>query len=420
MKQQLIRQLGNLETTMALLHSELNGTTQVTTVINIKGNIKFQYMYEASKILFNTFYLLKTCISYHSEKLYFFMHDDFSQIKINSINNHNNYSMEQILTQEMRNILDASISLWRLNLYSNDDDNDESNIAITLHHAISDGYTKHLIIKYLLDTIYKLINKQNTDYIINNTFAHSLDFYLPNTIPHNCDPEFNNLNLQFTHAQTCNIEKRGTNVYLQYIEPHLFKKITHYCANKSIKINAFIATIFYTEFCTVTTNSEILFYNAISYRNKLNHTKFISDFGCFADVVGFTLQTNNKNIHELAIEYQNKLSMHIQNSIIATNNYEYKMLKKLIQQIGHDNYFTGIGMTNTGDIGIANNTYEPHFTVLNYLSSASRVGGNLATILHVSYFNDRVNLLFAYPTPLIKHETIQNIATKMINHIKAL
>ncbi|MBU2713763.1 condensation domain-containing protein, partial [Zooshikella harenae] len=148
----LVRPLDNTEALFAIMHSELNGNTQVLTHILIDKEIDFQKLIHAVNVLFNKYQILRTCIIEKNDQLWFAEHDDFNRVLISHSKAGNLSSAEDELQEELKKPINSSQNLWRMKLI-NILSLKQAMLIFVRNHAISDGYSTGLFFSLLLKAL---------------------------------------------------------------------------------------------------------------------------------------------------------------------------------------------------------------------------------------------------------------------------
>ncbi len=143
------RPLGVIETRMALLHSRHAGTTQVTTIVRLRGWIGPGDLMARAKACFDRFPLLRCRIALRDEGLWFEEHDDLTRIECVSMPREDAEHWKREALNELNRPLDQGNALWRCRLLR-DPAGADHELILTRAHAISDGQGTSELIDFWL------------------------------------------------------------------------------------------------------------------------------------------------------------------------------------------------------------------------------------------------------------------------------
>lgn len=406
-----VRRLTDIEASMASMHAILGGNTQVSTLVLLAGNLSLSAATIGFERLFSAHPLLRFAIHEYDGELGFVLHDDFSRIPVVEAPFDPSVPDRMLLEREMAVPLDAGSALWRVTLLA-DPSHGATRIMFTRHHAISDSFTTHWLIREWLGHIASDIRRETVRAPRELSMAADTPPAWPRTeIGHGPVPFFSDVPLA----------SRGTGVWHAALAPAAFARLQAFAARDGFTSNTLLANLLGDAFCEWAGVDEIPLFTAISTRERdIPPARIAETLGCRIVVAAPILTPRSAPFAERCERYQREIRAARRAAATETDapGRPHREIAEMITALGRASSFCGIGLTNLGRLD--EGSPELFDSVIDLQTVVNRVGGNLALALHASEFRGRLRLVFTYPRPLVPDALIAQTAATLVDKVEAL
>lgn len=412
MKQEVIRHLGTIESSMSWNHQILGGNTQGCQLVQANTFISQEIIEFASKILFDSYPALRAKLIEHCENLYFSPMEDFSKIVITQSIMTTCLTTNELLEQEVNNYIDPSISMWRISSYVDQQENITYIIA-SFHHAIVDGSGVIVFLNKLLSLIDKIISGDTVEPATNYQFPPAIDDFLlerKTTIaPINTPTD------QINHAISASLKERFTKIDIFSIDKAISQPLIAACKSRKVSTNALFSSILALAFYKSNPKNHLIaLKSAVSLRDRTpNADPEMHQLGCYITVANCNFDINSLTLlPELCKKYDSQLFNAMLKTLPFKSVVPSTQLKAATEQVAGQKIFAhGIGITNAG---LVETEKYKNFEILDWHTINNRCGGNVAVVLHVIQYNQKINFGFVYSMPLMEAGTIAAIKKDFI------
>lgn len=399
------RALGQIETSMALMH-ELNGSTQTASLLSFAGALPQAQLLRAAETLHSRHPMLRSRIIEQAQALHFKVDVPFSQIKVQSQPLPAGQTPAELLQRQLDNVLNPHRQLWRLVLLSTPDHN-QHHLLLTCHHAISDAAS----LVQLLGELLQLCESQQLGTPFDGQevpLAAALDYHqdLATQLPPACETP-----PPLPFAQTEPLAHRRTGVHRLLLDGHTSNQLQRLAKTHGLSLNALLAGALLEAASELELGEQIRINSAVSLRRRAARPISAQTIGCFIGVASHCLPVAGRSLLHLAADYQRQLQASLPAQSLRQPAQSLESLRvrshALRSQAG---FLHGIALTNHGEIGFPQYRY---FRLLDYANAASRVAGNFAVALHVTRFAAALSLCFTFPLPLMDEARINRLQRKL-------
>lgn len=172
----IVRRLGYIEARMQSMHSILNGTTQCTFCIELKGDIdivKFKIAINSLKEEFDA-------LNYSIESIendYYFILSENNKIPLQEKKLNSEFDWTNALIEENNLILDEKFMLWRVlvGIPAEKNPNRNTYIYFTWHHAMADAFSIDIVLSRLFNLyVNNSYSLKESELNNKNSLEHSL------------------------------------------------------------------------------------------------------------------------------------------------------------------------------------------------------------------------------------------------------
>lgn len=413
MQQKKIRQLGYWETFNALVHDELHGHGNIVAQASIDGVITEQALHEALENIYAQQAILQCLLIQENESYWLCEKTAFNNIPIVYTDKG---STQEIFTRELKTPLETRQYLWRVNCVI-DQQQDTTNLIITLSHAIGDGLS---VIKLLIAIIDSLNAKQTKqtyqlDYspllppielqLDPNKFKRQSQKILPSkeTLPRE----------QWTfHEKSADIQQRNTDTLLQTFSTEFIASLKQNCKQHNVTIQDALNAALLKAMAEIEQKDlNIQLCTPINLRNFTKEEASNDSFGCFVTMVTteHSVSRSNSTMLDLATDYHEKLHNSIVNAGQYPSEFTFSDIMPYVEQCQADRntFFMDVGVTNVGKLST---TVAGPYKLNDIRFCASRQAADFMLLICVVTINDKLCLTYSYAEPEMDVEWITNLA----------
>nr|WP_298138798.1 condensation domain-containing protein [uncultured Pseudomonas sp.] len=399
------RPLGQIETSMALMH-ELNGGTQTASLLSFTGPLSTNTLLRAAEKLHWRHPLLQSRIVEDAQALHFKTDVPFTQITITNHTLLAGQTPAQLLQRQLDSVLDAQRHLWRLLLLSAPD-RGSHHLLLTCHHSIADAVS----LAQLLGELLSLCESQQIGgqmHIPQEPLADALESHMePAQEP--LPPCETPTPVRF--MQSVPLARRRTGVRRLELDGHTSDELRRLAKAQGLSLNSLLAGALLKATNEVELGKQIRINTAVSLRQRAARPIGDGAIGCFIGVASHRLAVAARSLTSLAVDYQRQLHASLPQMARRQPEQELEAMRTRIHSLRSCQSFAhGIALTNHGAI---NFPHYRHFKVLDYANAASRVVGNFAVALHVTSYASALSLCFTFPVPLMDEALVRLLKSKM-------
>lgn len=393
-----VRRLGQIETRMALMQSELCGTTQCSWMVVLDGVVTVKSVQLAAYDVFRYYQGLRCSIAEDEEGFFFAEHADWSRIEIISRTIKGDADVQserqRLFTEEVNRPLRASDALWRLVVVMG---KGETGLIITVHHSIVDGTCATWLLQWLLEGIdVTLAGGKLTDAC--RTLGAPIERYLRKTPLPGDTPSSRQAEIPFALYRP--LDERRTAMISAGLDARAYRALSARVERDGVTTNSLIAAAMAkaTSECGIAKG-------AISIKTAVSLRRLVPDgeWGCYLTVAGADVDAEGENLEQLAHAYHTALIAHVYERGIRTQDFSGSTMRYAIKKIGEHRVFVdGVGLTYLGTIELKRNFL--HFRLSEYHACTNRNAGNAAFVLSVREGESGLILSLTFTEPLMERE----------------
>lgn len=401
----VVRPLQGIEVVMASLHLNFDGATQATQVIELTGIVDTNIIHIAAKKLYDTYQALQCSIKVIENEYFFFNDVDFDDVYI-KVYQTDKVDIDNKDIIDLDNCIDQSKSLWMLKvLYSTH--TNKIFVVLSVCHTIIDNDGMILLANDLLSHLANNINDLSYYEI-----APSINSFLRE--PHDKSQE-DGVHYDKVKYQKVVVSNSRNTEWINFRLTTNELKIIKFEANKvGVKIHSLIASAL----CLATKDTKlntnpIEFNTAVSLRYiAAGVGRVLPRLGCLVSVSKISIDISESEVFNVAKDYEYQLINDVVTNRLIKNEIDAIQIDNSIRsQLDINHFIQGIAITNLGVINI-NQNYKD-FNVTNYFTAVNRKAGNFSIALHCYEFNDEMRFSILFPSPLISHESVKIITSRM-------
>ncbi|MBX9255861.1 alcohol acetyltransferase [Desmonostoc muscorum CCALA 125] len=428
------RKLGRLEQAMEILNSRAK-TWNIVTISRINGCIYEETMKEALDMIQCRHPRLNSRIV-RSKNSLSFQTQETANIPLRFVKLLENNQWQKVVYEEMNQGIDSSKSLLRVVLVHVLEDVHINYLITTVHHAIADGLSSIRLHSEILTFCQKIVSGEPINSVSSLTPLPPIEELMPEWTKGfrgkiNSTIFLLQLGLQeiWNRPKTLGFEKyvsigkRSSNIIHRQLDQELTQKLVNFCRQENTTVhNALCAALMLTVARTITKDHrKDIRLNCLSYLDLRRHLEpAISDEHLAvlaSSIMGFHLIKSNSSFWELAREVKHKLE--------ASKNHGdlFRMIliaKHLIDIccIYPKKIAATVSVSNVGKINIPKNYGKFELEEISFISSNAFFAGIFA--IHVSTFQEKMLLNFAFSQPSISSNTMEDLVNNLMSYISGI
>ncbi|WP_445635278.1 Phthiocerol/phthiodiolone dimycocerosyl transferase [Nostoc sp. DSM 114161] len=425
------RKLGRLEQAMEILNSRAK-TWNIVTISRINGYIDEETMIQALEIIQCRHPRLNSRIV-RSRNSLSFQTQETVKIPLRLVKALDNYQWQEVVCQEMNEVIDSSKSLLRVVIVYVLGDEPINYLITTVHHAIADGLSCIRLHSEILTFCQKIVSGEPINSVTSLTPLPPIEELMPQWAKGfrgriNSAIFLLQVGLQeiWNRPKTLGFEKyvpiakRSCNIIHRKLDQELTQKFVSCCRQENTTVhNALCAAMMLTVARTITKGRrKDIRVNCLSYLDLRRHLEpAISDEHLAilaSSLMQFHVIKPNSSFWELAREVQYKLEVSRKHGelfrmvLIAKNLINFCCIspKKIAATVS---------VSNVGKINIPRNYGNFELEEISFISSNSLFAGIFA--IHVSTFQGKMLLNFAFSQPSISKNTMEHLVDDLMSNI---
>ncbi|MCF2150493.1 condensation domain-containing protein [Desmonostoc muscorum LEGE 12446] len=428
------RKLGRLEQAMEILNSRAK-TWNIVTISRINGCIYEETMREALDMIQCRHPRLNSRIV-RSKNSLSFQTQETANIPLRFVKLLENNQWQKVVYEEMNQGIDSSKILLRVVLVHVLEDVPINYLITTVHHAVADGLSCIRLHSEILTFCQKIVSGEPINSVPSLTPLPPIEELMPEwtkgfTGKINSTIFLLQLGLQeiWNRPKTLGFEKyvsigkRSSNIIHRQLDQELTQKLVNCCRQENTTVhNALCAAMMLTVARTITKgHRKDIRVNCLSYLDLRRHLEpAISDEDLAvlaSSIMGFHLIKSNSSFWELAREVKYKLE--------ASKNHGdlFRMIliaKHLIDIccIYPKKIAATVSVSNVGKINIPKNYGKFELEEISFISSNAFFAGIFA--IHVSTFQEKMLLNFAFSQPSISSNTMEDLVNNLMSYISGI
>lgn len=425
------RKLGRLEQAMEILNSRAK-TWNIVTISRINGYIYQETMREALDMIQCRHPRLNSRIVRFKNSLSF-QTQETANIPLSLIKVLDKDQWQEVVSEEMNKGIDSSESLLRVVLVHLLGDEHINYLITTVHHAIADGLSCIRLHSEILTFCQNIVSGEPINSVTSLTPLPPIEELMPQWAKGfrgriNSTIFLLQLGLQeiWNRPKTLGFEKylpiakRSSNIIHRQLDQELTQKFVNCCRQENTTVhNGLSAAMMLTVARTITKGRrKDIRVNCLSYLDLRRHLEpAISDEHLAvlaSSITEFHLIKPNTSFWELAREVKHKLE--------ASKKYGdlFRMVliaKDLINIfcIYPQKIAATVSVSNVGKINIPKNYGKFELEEISFISSNAFFAGVFA--VHVSTFQGKMLLNFAFSQPSISQNTMEHIVDNLMSYI---
>lgn len=409
------RELGHIETVMAMTHRELRGTTQIAHLIHLRGQIDYTQLQEAANILFDQFAILR-CTIMESDGAFHFMETlTFDRIPIRQISIGDSSCWRVILDDEADAPLIQTEALWRLTLITSSV-GDDTRLVVVGHHAIADWTGLEVLFTQLLFILDRTISGEQME-VVHHDIHPPVDDFLRHPMEAVPAPASRG-QIKFVRPAPLACRKtRGQGAMLDAVQ---YARLQQRCAQENVKLHSLLsAALCQSAYILGLVESPVPVWTPVSLRvfGELRR-KSEPDLSCYISVADTPVDVTSGDIWSIARQYEMDLFRYTRHYCLRRKKIDARALVAQVHAIRDSQAFLqGFSITNVGD------TVLPvcrNFTIEDYVTRVNRLAGNFAASVQVDVFKQNLRFTFVYPEPLWDEYTVTGLCQSFIDQLTSV
>jgi len=393
-----LRNLGRIESVMALSHGTLHGTGQIVLVMELAcgADLDLELLNSAAAAVRRRFALLRCAIEDNGAELYFSQADDSAGVVgLRAPTNDFTAFARQAIDEPT---LDARRALWRV-VVAPTDKTGQHYLALVLHHAIVDASGAGLITAALLTALDALLRGEAPPDLHSEVVPPALDDFLMMAQAAEEGPAAAAGVPESQSVVWTPISERLTGFQTLELEASIHAGFLRTCRTHGVTDNALLTSL-YVRACVTqgAAAAPVAVRSAVSIRDVLSTVVEAEALGCYIGVNTTMLDIGTGTVVELARHYQRDLTCSILASSLRKRAFTVTALRSAMATAeGIEAFQRGVGITNVGHVDPA--TGLQRIRLCRYLPLARRVSNANACVLHVHSLDERLALTLVYPEP---------------------
>ena len=400
-----IRETGQLETAMSLMHHRFHGTMQAANYVTLAPAVDNGIILAAFKTVVAAYQALRCIITIEENRCYISEKDQVA-IEATTLAVATPAELDTLLFEQVSTPIDCTQSLWRLILI--DGPGETTTIMQVFHHAIVDvnAYSDithnflRAIDRKLANGDSQLEDSQIEDKKVPPPIEHQIQ-HLTMKVPPGSDLK----PTPIRHEKTCAIAHRRlakTSLSLDEKQLATVGKRLNTTRNALLCAGLMCAT-HRAGICGDVVN----FKTAVSLRDYLPAAKR-DEPGCYMGVVNTRMELAGKTLQAVAKEYEKSLFTGIPRMFDKMQTTTFADITNKMDAIERaDGFIDGFGATNMGTLRL--DTAYDHFKVTAAAGASNRLAGNAAYVAPIASDGERAIIDFCYVLPLMSTAAIEKI-----------
>lgn len=408
-----LRKLSDVEASFALMNALLAGNTQVTTLVTLDGEFDPRQVETSVHRLIDLFPFLGTRIVEDAGILWFFESADRSGIEITHRRLRTGQSPHDLLRLELNDVLPTGGLLWRMRVVM-DPGTDQTHFYFTRNHAISDGFSTTKLWGVFLRLINGAAMPQDAIQVRIAPNADALT-YRPPEEPAMVE-ELREAERQTTLPYCVDVpvdERRAEFVSIPFSVAET-DEVRAFCKRHGVTVNQFFTAALARGFSQSTGTAETNMFTAVSLRKRYVENEFLSDIGCFINVINPHLPIHDAPLLQVAAYYQTAFCR--QDALWRPLGRDHTAIRAAVEEMGQRGYFPGICITNLGVLDIPLQPYLP--LVKEFRTVVNRVGANYGVVLHLSMVGGAFTASLAYGSPCMSPSIAEATVAEILRDVK--
>lgn len=394
---------------MALFHEKLNGSTQGVQVIYFKGNITAELFHDIASHIHAHYQALQCKIEQKNDTLWFSDGVNLDQIEICYSETTTSESLDIFVQNAVNTPIDASKSLWRLQLVKYLD-NDQNALILSAHHAIIDANGMHEIGNVFFLSAAHYLTEKALPELTRYSLQKPIDDLLQDGTPPFATPSA----YQQPHDSPCPINYRKTHWQTLVLSNEENNKFTERCQQDKLKPHSVISAALCQSLAEVgLAHAPFVFGTAVSLRFlQDSNPEYQHPLGCYMSIASNMLEAEKMDLKALAEHYNRVLMQHIMLGCLNKLPSNLSALNQGIKAMQNNSAFTqGAGITNMAEVGIQ--TRYGDLIINDYRMLANRVSANFSMVAHCYEFNGAQIIGLVYPSPCLSDATAIAVQTSL-------
>jgi len=398
------RQLGYIESAMAVLHQEARGTTQICHLVTLRGAVSYRAVVAAAHAIRAEFVVLRCRIMQRGGRLCFEEFPVATGLPVCRRSVADRAGVEALFQQEVDVPLDAARELWRLTFVS--EAGGEHTLVIVCHHAASDYVGLAGLVERLLLRLDQVLCGTPFD-IATRVLSPAIDDFLRSGDSH---PLPRAPRSSVSRDRSAPVERRTTRVLPMRLEPAQYRRFKAACELHELRPNSVLSAALCLAAETVgLAQSPLPFKTAVSLRVfPAVAARVDVPVGCYLAVADLPVTLGGRGLVEVAAELEAALFRTFTGACMSKTEFDLTALRSELSAFRDGPTFhQGFGVTNVGEYAWKRD-YE-NFRVTDVLTTVNRIAGNYALVLQADVFDEVLRLRFVYPDPLLRTAMVKRV-----------
>lgn len=426
LKQQ--RQLGVWESGFRSAHDMLHGSMLVVSRASFIGAYQLNKIKQAFELLFQQHPLLSAVIEVKGYNAFFMLNANFADIPFQEMNV--KYDRQAQFDAEIHHPLQSDQYLWRVTIAKTDSGFD---LFLTTHHAIADALSAVSLLDQFMQ-IYSQLLKNDCPKLKNHDFLANVENYLKESLNwQEFTRNYQTLDQaaidKIPYEKIAPVPERKSNSVFMKIHRTQLALLLEKCKQNNITLNSLLnAVMLMTQAHLNPQCQTASLKTPVNLRNYCEPTIEKTHIGCFMSIV----ETVHKNLSKqndlwkLARSFQEDLSSSIPKIGFLPRQMDFAEIDMtLVTQlfgVGNAKRRTFLpntfGVSNIGRIEMR--AEYPQFELTEFVFSTNHLLSNYYMFLSALTFQDELNLIFSYVTPLISTEKAARFISVFMEQLNAI
>lgn len=407
---QAVRKLGAIETRMALFHANLNGSTQGTQAIffnladAVNGVLDHNQFLHAAKTLYDYYIALQCAIKKNGDDLWFYRSAAFDDIAVRYLHVEHSAGLDSLINECLDQPLDAAKSLWRLQLVSIGTSG-QYVLLLSAHHSIIDANGMHDLANNFFRILAAILSGETLPELELIEFPLAVDELLQPAVAPVSAPALT----ARPHDVTCPIDYRRTGWQFLALPQDQTAALNQALQHDNVKLHSLVsAALCQALHAQGIVDTSFNFGTAVSLRFlQDSNPDYLNPLGCYM-AIAFNPLHIDEDLVSFARRYDRELMQKIITGCLSKVETNYTDFEAATHKIALlDNFSQGVGITNMGRVGIAEE--YPGIEVTDYRMLANRVSANFSVVAHCYDFRGQQYLGLVYPKPCLADEVVARV-----------
>ncbi|MFJ6721716.1 hypothetical protein [Streptomyces sp. NPDC091259] len=427
----LPRRLSDIEASFAYTHALMRGTSQVTTLLSLRGDLPAGALERAVSRWVQDVPVLRLRIEERRDGLWFREEPNLQPAQLGYGLLGPSHTPDDVFRQELNDILPTGGPLWRLRAVSEPSFGategqgapGRTHLYFTRNHAISDGHSTGALLRALLDQLdgpaprtpagvsahprpYEDVRRVPPN-------ADGLDYRAPGAATGSPVPEEIRPLPALPFASVAPWAERTADFVPLALCPEQSAALRAWCRAHEVTVNQFLGAAFARAYAEVAGRPEVRLLTAVSLRGRYPGPAALPDVGCFINVVGVPVALDTNGPATAARRYG--AALRDADARWRPPRRDHSAIRRAVEVAAAGTDAPGVCITNVGVVDPALGTHAARVT--EFRTVVNRTGANYGLVLHVATFAGSMSLSVAYGVPATDPAVASAVAAALYDRV---